>query len=106
MKAIIDIVQSKIVKRNIDIRSLEFGKIEPGADGMVKCEVKLKQGVPTEKAKEMVKDIKTTKLSVQAQIQENQVRVSGKKRDDLQQVIAFVRSKNYELPLQFINFRD
>ncbi|MBI4211017.1 MAG: DUF520 family protein, partial [Deltaproteobacteria bacterium] len=106
MKAVIDIVTTKIFRRGIDIRTLEVGKVETGAAGLVKCDVKLKQGVPQETGKAIVKDIKEAKMKVQAQIQENQVRVSGKKRDDLQEAIALVKSKDYKLPLQFTNFRE
>lgn len=106
MRALIDIVREKAMRRKIDARALDIGKMEDAAGGLMKCEIKLKQGVPTETAREMVKAIKNSKIKVQAQIQENQVRVSGKKRDDLQQVITFMREGKYELPLQFINYRD
>lgn len=106
MKSLIDILIEKAIRRQIDRRALDVGKIEPTGGGLVKCEVKLKQGVPIEMAREMVKQIKEAKLKVQAQIQEDQVRVSGKKRDDLQQVIAVVKAKGYDMPLQFVNYRD
>ncbi|MBI2346508.1 MAG: YajQ family cyclic di-GMP-binding protein [Deltaproteobacteria bacterium] len=105
-KAVIDIVQSKIVKRGVDIRALDVGKIEPGAGGLVKCLIKLKQGIAQEVAKEMIAAVKKLNLKVQAQIQEDQLRVSGKNRDDLQSVIAHLRGGSYGLPLQFINFRE
>jgi uncharacterized protein YajQ (UPF0234 family) len=106
MKAVLDILQGKMVKRSVSPKALEIGKVEPALGGLVKCEIKLIQGVSTEKAKEIVKLIKDSKLKVSAQIQEEQVRVSGKNRDDLQQVIAMVRAHDFGLPLQFINFRD
>ena len=106
MRALTDILREKAVRRTIDPRSLDFGKAAEVGGGLFQCEVKLKQGVPVEKGKEMVKDIKDAKLKVQAQIQDDQVRVTGKKRDDLQEAIALLRSKNYDLPLQYINFRD
>ena len=106
MKTVIDIIQSKAIKRGIDMQALDVGKIEPGADGLVKSSVKLKSGIDQDTAKKIVKEIKTTKMKVQAQIQDVQVRISGKKRDDLQEAIAFVKTKNFGLPLQFENFRD
>ncbi|MFA4875266.1 MAG: YajQ family cyclic di-GMP-binding protein [bacterium] len=106
MKSLADILIEKAVRRQIDRRVLDIGKVEPTGGGLVKCEVKLKQGVPVETAREIVKLMKESKVKVQAQIQEDQVRVSGKKRDDLQQAIALVRAKGYDLPLQFVNFRD
>lgn len=106
MKALTDIIKEKMVRRNVDPRALDFGKVEDSAAGLKKCEIKLKQGVPVEKAREIVKQIKDAKLKVQAQIQEDQVRVSGKKRDDLQEAIALIKSKGHDLPLQYINFRE
>ncbi|MFO1518079.1 MAG: YajQ family cyclic di-GMP-binding protein [bacterium] len=106
MKAVIDVLQTKMVKRGVELNALEFGKVEPGAGGLVKCEVKLKSGIETEKAKEIVKALKDSKLKVNSQIQDKQVRVSGKSRDELQSAIAFVKGKDFGLPLQFTNFRD
>ena len=106
MRQLIDMLKEKSVRRNIDPRALDIGKTEEGLGGLMKCEIKLRQGVPTETAREIVKAIKDAKMKVQAQIQEGQVRVSGKKRDDLQEAIALIKSKGYDLPLQFINFRE
>jgi cyclic-di-GMP-binding protein len=106
MKALTDILIEKIVRRKIDVKALGMGKVEPTAGGLVKCEITLKQGVPVEMAREIVKQIKDAKLKVQSQIQGDVVRVSGKKRDDLQEAIALVRGKGYDLPLQFVNFRE
>lgn len=106
MKALTDILIEKATRRSIDRRALDIGKAEEAGGGLLKCEVKLKQGVPVETARAIVKQIKDAKMKVQAQIQEDQVRVTGKKRDDLQEAIAAVRAKGYDLPLQFINFRD
>lgn len=106
MRQLIDMLKEKSVRRNIDPRALDIGKTEEGLGGLMKCEIKLKQGVPVETAREIVKAIKDAKMKVQAQIQEGQVRVSGKKRDDLQEAIALIKSKSYDLPLQFINFRE
>lgn len=106
MRAILDILKEKSIRRNIDVRALDIGKPIDASGGLLKCEIKLKKGVPVEKARQMAQDIKSSKLKVQAQIQENQVRVSGKKRDDLQQAIALIKSKGYDMPLQFVNFRE
>lgn len=106
MKALWDVLLGRIVKRGIDPKALDVGKFLPGPDGLTKCAIKLKRGVPTEVAKEIVKHLKGVDLKVQAQIQDTQVRVSGKKRDDLQAAIASVRAQDFGLPLQFGNFRD
>ncbi len=106
IKAVIDIAQGKLVKRGISVKALTIGKIEDAAGGLRKCDITLIVGVETEKAREIVKFIKDSKLKVQSQIQEEQVRVSGKNRDDLQEVIALVKGKDFGLPLQFGNYRD
>jgi len=106
MKALLDIIKEKTVRRGVDVRSLDIGTPNPSAGGLLKCEIKLKKGIPVEKGRDLVKTLKDSKLKVQAQIQENQVRVSGKKRDDLQAAITLVKSKGFDLPLQFINFRE
>lgn len=106
MNSLKDVLQSKLAKRGVDLRSVEFGKMEPAAGGTVKCTAKVVQGIETEKARDLVKQIKGLNIKVQAAIEGEKLRVSGKKRDDLQQVIAFLRGLNYPLPLQFNNFRD
>ncbi len=106
IKAVIDILKSKLVKRSVDLKSIEFGKVEPGPEGLSKCLAKIIAGIPQEKAKEIVKLVKDSNLKVQPSIQGDQVRVTGKKRDDLQAAIAFLRSSNFPLPLQFTNYRD
>ncbi|MFH0799991.1 MAG: YajQ family cyclic di-GMP-binding protein [Pseudomonadota bacterium] len=106
MRALIDIVKEKAVRRGVDARALDIGKAEDAGGGFMKCEIKLKQGVAVEKAREMVKALKDSKIKVQAQIQDEQVRVSGKKRDDLQQAIALIKAKGYDIPVQFTNFRE
>lgn len=105
LKAIIDILQSKFIKRGISIKSLDYGKAEAASGSMVRQIIKLKNGIPTEKAKEIIKIIKETKLKVQSQIQEEQVRVTGKNIDDLQEIIALLKGKDLDIPLQFENFR-
>ena len=104
-KQVKDILEAKMVKRGVDLKALEYGKLEPSAGGMVLCEIKLKSGIPSEIAKEIVKAIKDRKMKVQAAIQGEQVRVSGKKKDDLQEVIQLLRSRDFGLPLQFTNYR-
>ncbi len=106
LRAVIDILSGKFAKRGVSLRSLEYGKIEPAAKGTVKQVVTIQKGIPTEKAKEIVKFIKTTGIRVQAQIQEAQVRVSGKNRDDLQAIIQRVKGQDFGLDLQFTNFRS
>jgi uncharacterized protein YajQ (UPF0234 family) len=105
LKSVVDILETKLVKRGVAIQSLEFGKIEPAAGSTVRQAVKVQQGIPTEKAREIVKAIKDSKIKVQAAIQSDQVRVSGKNRDDLQSVIALLKGRDFGLPLQFTNYR-
>ncbi len=105
LQQMMDILQKKLVKRSVDIAALDI-KAPVTSLSAARQQVTIKQGVDSETAKRLVKDIKASKVKVQAQIQGDQVRVSGKKRDDLQQVIAVLRQTDYELPLQFTNFRD
>ena len=106
LKSVVDILETRLVKRNVALKSLEFQKVEPAAGAAVRQLVKVQQGIPTEKAKEIVKAIKDSKIKVQASIQADQVRVSGKNRDDLQAVIALLRQQDFGLPLQFTNYRS
>ncbi len=105
-KAVIDILQTKLVKRGVALNALEMGKWEAAGGNTQRCEVKLVQGITTEKAKEINQFIKESKFKVNAQIQNEQLRVAGKSRDELQTVIAALQSKDFGLPLQFTNFRD
>jgi cyclic-di-GMP-binding protein len=105
LKAVIDVLTGKLVKRGVSLRALEYGKIEPAAKGSVRQVVEIRKGIATEKAKEIVKFVKSSGLKVQAQIQEDQVRVSGKKRDDLQAAIQAVKAQDFGIDLQFTNFR-
>jgi len=105
LKAVNDLLQGKLVKRGVPLKALDYGKPEPAAKGTVRQLVKIQQGIATEKAKEIVKAIKDAKLKVQAAIQGDQVRVTGKKKDDLQQVIALLKGSDFGLPLQFTNYR-
>lgn len=106
VKAVQDVLMGKMVKRGIDPKALSYGKIESAQAGLAKCEVKIVEGINQDIGKKIVKAIKETKIKVQGQIQENQVRVSGKKRDDLQEVMSLIKSQDYGIPLQFKNFRD
>jgi len=105
LKSVIDILESKLVKRGISLKCLDFKAIEVAERATVRQPVALKQGIESEKAKEMVKAIKETKLKVQASIQGDQLRVSGKSKDDLQAVMQFLRGRDFGLPLQFVNYR-
>src|SRR5215203_1703830 len=101
-----DILQSKLVKRGVSLKALEYQKIEPSAGGTVRQVVKIQQGIPTEKAKEIVKFIKDSKLKVQASIQGETVRISGKDRDTLQDVIAKLKAKDFGIDMTFDNYRS
>jgi hypothetical protein len=105
LRAVTEILQSKLVKRQVPIKNLTYGTVQPAAGSTVKQENTLISGIPTEKAKDIVKKIKDGKLKVQAAIQGDLVRVSGKDRDTLQQAIALLRGADFGIDLQFINFR-
>ena len=105
LRAVIDILQSKLHRRGVPLKALSFGKVEPAAGGAIRQKITLQQGIPMEKAREIVRMIKDTKLKVQASIQQDQVRVSAKSRDDLQTVIAMLREKDLGIALQFDNYR-
>ena len=106
LKAIIDILQSKFIKRGISIKSLDYGKAETASGGMVRQNIAIRQGIAKEKGKEICTIIKETKIKVQGQIQEDQVRVTGKNIDDLQEIIQLLKGKDMDVELQFINFRS
>jgi len=106
LKAVIDVLTTKLVKRGVSLKALQYGKIEPATKGSVRQVVTIQKGIPVEKAKEIVKFIKASGIRVQAQIQENQVRVSGKNRDDLQAVIGSLKAQDFGLDLQFTNYRS
>lgn len=106
LKAIVDILQSKLIKRGISIKALQYGKPETASGGMVRQTLTIQQGVSKEKGKDVVAVIKETKLKVQAQIQDDQVRVTGKNIDDLQEVIGILKGKDLGIELQYVNFRS
>jgi len=106
IEAAFEVLQDKLVKRKVSLKNLDPGKVEPGAKSSFRQAIKLKEGIEVEKGREIVKSIKGAKLKVQAQIMDDQVRVSGKKLDDLQTVIQMLRKLDLGVDLQFINMRD
>lgn len=105
LAAVYDVLQSKCVKRGISLKALKPGKIEPATGGTVRQRIALQQGIDQDVAKQIVKHIKDMKIKVQASIQGDQVRISGKSRDDLQQVIHELKDADLQIPLQFTNYR-
>lgn len=105
MKNVIDIIQSKAVKRGIDIKAFDFGMLETAAQNAVRRKIEVRTGIPKDKSKPLMEAIRGLKLKVSAQYQDEQIRVSGKNRDDLQKVIVHLKAMDYELPLQFVNYR-
>lgn len=106
VNAVVEMLQGKLAKRKVSLKALEYGKVEPAAGGLAKQTITVHQGLEKDDAKELVKMIKTAKIKVQAQVQDTQVRVSGKKRDDLQAVIQLLKDADYKRPLQYVNMRD
>jgi uncharacterized protein YajQ (UPF0234 family) len=106
LEAAVDVLKGRLVKRNVSLKSIAGGEIKPAAGGRVQTLFTLSQGIAQDAAKELSKIVRDSKLKVQVQIQGDQLRVQGKKRDDLQQVIALLRDLDYRLPLQYINYRD
>ncbi|MBI3752435.1 MAG: YajQ family cyclic di-GMP-binding protein [Deltaproteobacteria bacterium] len=106
LKTVIDLLQGKFVKRGISLKSLEYGKIEDASGGLKRQVIKILQGIQKEKAKEIAEVIKKSGLKVQAQIMDDQVRVTGKKIDDLQEVIQILKTKDLGVSLQCVNMRD
>jgi uncharacterized protein YajQ (UPF0234 family) len=106
LKSLNEILQSKLVKRGVPLKGLTYGKVEQALGGTVRQRINLQQGIPQEKAKEIVKFIKDTKLKVQSSIQGDFVRVSGKDRDTLQAVISALREHDFEIDMQFTNYRS
>ena len=106
VQAVLDVLQSKLVRRGVPLKNLEYGKVEPAAGGRARQTITVRQGIDSDKAREIVKQVKQSGLKVQSQILEDQVRVSGKKRDDLQAVIQLLKGADFGLALQFVNFRE
>jgi uncharacterized protein YajQ (UPF0234 family) len=106
LRALGDILREKMARRQVPLKALQWGAMEPGPTGTAKQKIDLQQGIPTDKAREIVKLVKDTKLKVQVAIQGDQVRVSGKKRDDLQAVIRLLRERDLGIAVQLANLRD
>jgi uncharacterized protein YajQ (UPF0234 family) len=106
LKALADILREKMARRNVPLKALQWGAAEPGPAGTAKQTVELQQGIPVEKSREIVKLAKDTKLKVQVAIQGDQVRVTGKKKDELQAIVKLLRERDLGIALQFTNFRD
>jgi uncharacterized protein YajQ (UPF0234 family) len=106
LRAVLDIVQSKLHRRGVDLKALTVKDPEPAAGSTLRQRITLQDGIPIEKAKDIVRLIKDSKIKVQASIQEKQVRVAGKNRDDLQAVIALLKGKDLGIALQFTNYRS
>lgn len=106
LKAVNDVLQSKLVKRNVPLKALNYGTIEPAAGSTVRQRITMQQGIPIEKAREIVKLIKNSKKKVQAAIQGDLVRVSGKDRDTLQEIIALLKQEDFGIDMQFTNYRS
>ena len=106
LKAVNDILQGKLVKRGVPLKALTYGVVEPAAGSTARQKITMQQGIPTEKAKEIVKLIKDSKKKVQASIQGDSVRVSSKDRDTLQEVIALLRGRDFGIDMQFTNYRS
>jgi uncharacterized protein YajQ (UPF0234 family) len=105
LKNVLDMLQGKAIKRGISIKAFEYGKVEPATLGSVRQVVSVKAGIPKDKIKPLIGAIKDSKLKVNAQYQDEQIRVSAKSKDDLQKVMALLSELDFELPLQFVNFR-
>lgn len=105
LKNVVDILEARLVKRGINLKALRYGKMEPAAKDTVRRRVDLIQGLDKEISKAVTKLVKESKLKVQASVQGDQVRISGKNRDDLQKIIQIIKDHEFEIPLQFINYR-
>jgi uncharacterized protein YajQ (UPF0234 family) len=106
LRALVEILQERLAKRQVPLKAIAAGTVEPGPMGTAKQKLDLQNGIASDKAREIVKLVKDAKLKVQAAIQGAQVRISGKKRDDLQAVIQLLRAKDLDIAMQFVNFRD
>lgn len=105
LKAVRDVLEGRLVKRNVPLKALTYEKIEQALGGTVRQVVSLQKGIPTDKAREIVKAVKESKIKVQASIQADQVRVTGKNRDDLQAVIQVLKGRDFGIDMQFTNYR-
>ncbi len=105
LKNVLDMLATKATKRGISLKAFEYGKVEPAAGQSVRQVITVRSGIPKDKSKPLLEAIKAAKLKVQAQYQDEQVRISGKSKDDLQKAQQLLRGLDYELPLQFVNYR-
>ncbi len=105
LRSVVEVLEAKLVKRKVPLKGLRYGTVEPAAGNTVRQRVAIQQGIPVEKAREIVKLIKGTGLKVQAQIMEDQVRVSGRSKDDLQAVLQALRQADLGIDMQFTNYR-
>ncbi len=105
LKAVVDVLQGKLVRRKVSLKALDYGTVEQAGGNTVRQLVKLHQGIPQDKGKEIVKFLKTVGVKVQGQIMDDQVRVSGKSRDDLQTTIAALKEKDFDIEMSFTNYR-
>jgi uncharacterized protein YajQ (UPF0234 family) len=105
LKAVTDILQQKLVKRGVPLKGLTYGTVEPAAGSTVRQKITMQQGIPIEKARDIVKTIKNSKKKVQASIQGDLVRVSSKDRDSLQEIIALLKQQDFGIDMQFTNYR-
>ena len=105
LRSVNDILQGKLVKRGISLKAMTYGKVEDAAGGMVRQKIEIQSGINKDKCKDIVKFIKNTKIKVQAQIQDEQVRVSGKKKDDLQEIISMLKEQDFDIDMEFDNYR-
>jgi uncharacterized protein YajQ (UPF0234 family) len=105
LKAVVDVLQSKFVRRAISLKALQYGKVEPASGGLVRQGITIQQGISKEKGREIIALVKGTKLKVQSQIQDEQVRVTGKNINDLQEIIGLLKAQDLGVEMQFVNFR-
>jgi uncharacterized protein YajQ (UPF0234 family) len=105
LKSVIDILKDRLLKRGVSLKALQYGKVESAFSGTVRQVITLQQGIGTDKAKEIVKAVKDTKIRVQSEIQKDQVRVKAKKIDDLQAVIGHLKEKDFGIHMEFVNYR-
>jgi cyclic-di-GMP-binding protein len=106
VRAVMEVIREKLARRQVSLKALDEGKIEPASAGRAKQEIKLREGIDADHARDITRLVKDLKLKVQAQIMGDQVRITGKKRDDLQAAIQAIKAKELDIPLQFVNFRD
>ena len=105
MRNVVDVLQTKAVRRGIDVKAFDYSEVEPASGGTVRQVVSLRSGISKDQSRTLLAHIKGLKLKVNAQFQDEQIRVSGKNKEDLQKVIASLRAMEFELPLQFVNYR-